>query len=509
MTRYFLTIALLLQLPVFSFSQQRITYSEAIKTDVKTSAYEIIGKVSGNILVFKDSRSKYAITVYDNDMKVKDIVSLDFLPDRTFNVDYVAYPDFFYLIYQYYQSGTVYCAAMKMDADSKPLSNNTVLDKTDIGSFGDKKIYNAIYSDDKQRIMIFKTQKNKAVITFLTLLFDKQLQPLKGNEYTFPYDENKNIYSDFLLNNNGDFVFTNAVKSAGRDYVNQLNLIIKPALGDSVITRPVNLKDRYINEVTLKIDNINKHYILNAFYYKSKRGNIEGLFANIWDQQSDSNIVNQFLTFDDSLKMAIKSISTKKAAFDNFLIKNVIARKDGGYILMAEDYSIQTTGNNYTNRMNRWDYLYGFGSPFASPGFNNYMYSPYFSPYSGFNSTIQTTRYYYNNVFAISIDKAGKPEWTNIIYKDQYNDNSDDKLSYAIFNSGGEIHLLFNEAEKRNQVLSDNSITPEGEVKRNFTPADRESDYDFLPRYGKQVSARQFIIPCTYRNAICFAKFEY
>jgi hypothetical protein len=34
-------------------------------------------------------------------------------------------------------------------------------------------------------------------------------------------------------------------------------------------------------------------------------------------------------------------------------------------------------------------------------------------------------------------------------------------------------------------------------------------DYEFMPKFGKQVGLRQIIMPCMYKNYICFAKLEF
>ena len=56
-----------------AFSQQ-ITYSKPESEDIRTLDFDIIGKISGNFLVYKNIRNKYAIGVYDNNMKLKDKV---------------------------------------------------------------------------------------------------------------------------------------------------------------------------------------------------------------------------------------------------------------------------------------------------------------------------------------------------------------------------------------------------------------------------------------------------
>ena len=49
---------------------QRIFYSSPEQDDGRRTNFEIIGKIGGNILVFKNNRNDNAISVYDNSMKL-------------------------------------------------------------------------------------------------------------------------------------------------------------------------------------------------------------------------------------------------------------------------------------------------------------------------------------------------------------------------------------------------------------------------------------------------------
>ena len=109
----------------------------------------------------------------------------------------------------------------------------------------------------------------------------------------------------------------------------------------------------------------------------------------------------------------------------------------------------------------------------------------------------------------MNFDNDGKLIWSNVVHKSQYDDETDNYLSYQILNEGGELHFLFNELERRNQLLSDQSITPNGQLIRNPTLKSLDKGYSFMPRFAKQVSAKQIIVPCTFRNYICFAKLDY
>jgi hypothetical protein len=118
-------------------------------------------------------------------------------------------------------------------------------------------------------------------------------------------------------------------------------------------------------------------------------------------------------------------------------------------------------------------------------------------------------RYYNDNILVLSISKTGTPEWTNIINKQQTSDDNDNYLSFTLFNTSGEMHFLYNDITRRDKLLSDNIITPGGSVKRSPTLRTYERGFEFMPKYAKQVGAKQIIIPCTYRGQICFAKIDF
>jgi len=57
--------------------------------------------------------------------------------------------------------------------------------------------------------------------------------------------------------------------------------------------------------------------------------------------------------------------------------------------------------------------------------------------------------------------------------------------------------------------LSDQSVTPMGQIDRNPTFKNMDKGYEFMPRHAKQIGARQAIVPCQYRSFTCFAKIEF
>ena len=491
-----------------AFSQQ-INYSQPESEDIRSLNFDIIGKIGGNFLIYKNIRNNYAISVYDNDMKLKDKVGLDFLPDKTINVDFVSYPNFAYIIYQFQKKNILHCMAAAIDGNGKLLKEPVELDTTHLGFFADNKIYSTINSEDKSKILIYKIQKKNDLFTFATLLFNDSLQLIHKSRIATSYEDRKDIFSDFFVDNLGNFVFTKGTKLFSRDYLQQLMLVTKGPLEDNFTLNELNLSGNFLDEIKLKVDNVNQQYLINSLFYSKKNGNVEGLYTAIWDQKNSKLVSQNFAQLNDSIRSQAKTEGGIKLAFNDYFIRNVILKKDGGFILTAEDHTTQSRGNPW----NRYDYLYG-GYPSFSPYDSYYLYSPssywsYGGRYRNYYNNSQQVRYYYQNIVVLDMDNTGKLVWSNVIHKSQFDDNEDTFLSYYIMLTGGELHFLFNELERHTQLINDQTISADGKLTRNPPLRSLDRGYEFMPRYAKQVSSYQIIVPCMYRNYICFSKIEY
>jgi hypothetical protein len=483
----------------------QVMYSEPEKEDSRRTNFDIIGKYNGNFLVFKNNRSDNVICIYDNDMKLKERVKLT--DQQLINVDFIAYPNYFYAIYQFQRKNIVYCIAEKLDGSARKLTQPIELDTTQIGFSSNNKIYTTINSDDRKRIMVFKiNSRNQKAFVFATNLYDSNLDLLAKNRMTMPMEERNDFFTDFLLTNDGEMVFGKFLRQNSNEYITALSMVIKYPDSSNFSIREVETGGKILDEIKLKADNTNKRILVNAFYYKQKRGNIEGAYSLVWDKQENRKLREMTSIFNDELRANAKSQDASgKMAFNDYFIKNILVRKDGGYLVISEAEYTTSRGNVF----NRWDYL-GGGNPWMSP--LGYYYSPAYgawnSPWNRWNNT-NTTRFHAENIFILSYDKDGNVEWTDIIQKNQFDDESDNLVSYQLMNTGDEIHFLFNLFERRTLLLNDQSLMGDGKISRNTTLKNLDRGYEFMARYGKQVSGNQIIIPCTYRNYICFAKIEY
>ena len=490
---------------------QKIVYSEPDRDDARTLNFEIVGKMSGNVLIYKNYRDLHYMTVYDTDMKMTEKNRLEFMPEKVVDVELVQYSDFIYLYYQFQKRGIQYAMAVKLDAHGKKMSEPVVLDTTNMAGSNSNKVYTFLTRENKQQVLVFKiSTKNDKAHLLTSLLFNKELVLQKRSMIRVPMPERNDFLTEFALDNEGDLVCIRGSGTAQNDNINKISLITKPAFADSIVVRNLKLTSIYLDDIRVKVDNVNKHYLVTSFYSKLRRGNIDGLYYSVWDKFQDKELATMNTIFTPDFRADAKMEGNQKEAFNDFFLKNIVLKKDGGFFIAAEAAYSTSRGN----ALNRWDYLYG--SPYYSSIYSPMDYYSYYSPlgyypwsrYSMMNNNT-VTRYFADNVVLLSFDKMGKMEWSNVIRKSQFDDNSDNFIGYGILNTGDKAHFLFNIQDKRDMVLSDQSLYPDGQIDRNPTFKNMDKGHEFMPRYGKQVGARQMIIPCLFRGSTCFAKIEF
>jgi hypothetical protein len=478
---------------------------------VRSVDFDIVGKINNNYLFYKKIHNNYnIISIYDNDMKLIDRVKMDFLPDKIINSDIIAYRDYFYFIYQYQKRNVVYCAAARINSEGKLMTDPIILDTTAISFFASNKLYNVLYSEDKQRIGVYKiNSKEESRYILTSSIFDASLNRLSKSESVILMRPNVDYLTEFALDNDGWIAF---VKESGNVStsvtIQEISLMIKQPDVDTVTVYPTSVPNIFLDNIRIKVDNANKHFLIIAFFSKQRRGNIEGLYSALWKRTSDSALISKTFVFSDELKSNAKDEGPTRAAFNDYFLQNILVLKDGGFVVLSE--SAYSSSRGVYN--NRWD---SYGSPYMTNS-NSYLYGntygynyyyPWMSPY-GYNYP-QFTRYYADNIAIMSFDSVANMQWTSIIQKSQYDDNSDNFIGYGIFITTGQANFLFNQFSKRTLLLQSETIDITGKIKESPTLKELDKGYQFMPRYMKQVSSKEVLIPCQYRNYLCFAKIEF
>jgi hypothetical protein len=484
---------------------QSIVYSEIERADSRNLNFEILGKFDDNFLVYKNINRSHKLTIYENSMVIKETVKLDFVSERTYNIDFIKYPDYFLMVWQYEKGNTTYCKAAKMNGLGKIVGNILDLDTTKTGFFGTKTYYGFTWSENKKKILVYKTMSKNDVYHICAKVYNEDLMLQDSSRQAIPY-ENRESFDDMQVDNDGNVVFTKLKENARQEYINTLELNIKKAKVDKLTTINIPLEKMLIQPPVIKIDNLNAHYLINSFSYKKNGGYVDGIFSAIVSKDSFALVQKNINVFDDSL---IKKLSGKpdwRSAFDNLFLKNIILKKDGGFIAVTEDYYKQRRfgGTGFDDRFGN-NNVFGSTSDYYlyNRGYNG-LYRPY-----GDNTNARDIVYNYGDILNFSFTKDLKLQWNNVINKTTNDVETDNFLSFVNMNMGAEIHFLFLQKDNNRQILSDHAVQADGSIIRYATLRSREAGYEFMAKLGRQTGARQMIIPCIVRNNIAFAKIDF
>lgn len=500
-------IVLFLTACTVAFSQ-KINYSKPDRDDIRSVTFEVIGKLNGHFLTYKNSRSDYEVSVFDDEMKEISKNKMEFLPDKIINSDIIAYRDFFYFIYQYQKRNIVYCMAAKMNGDGKMIGEPVQLDTTAISFFATNKIYNLIYSENKQRIVVYKVNtKDQTHYPFTACLFDTALNLIYKNTVEVPMPGDNDFLTQFAVDDAGTVVAIRANSHSQNGTIEDITLITHNPGEDSITASLLNIDKIYLDDIRLQVDNVNKQYLITSFYSKQKRGNIDGIYCCLWSKDHQAVSSSKSAEFSEELKGLARKDGSVKGAFNNYYLQTILMRKDGGFAIAAE--SAYSYGRSNSTPESRWD----------NPYYNSYYYnsnyyllsspaSYYYPWYSyGYNPMLmQTSRFFADNIAVFSFDSSANLQWSNIIPKTQYDDNSDDYIGYGSFKTSSSLNFLYNQFEHRDLLLNMQSVDGKGNITRSPTFKNLDQGYSFLPKYAKQVSKNEVLIPCEYRNYLCFAK---
>jgi len=484
-------------------SAQNILFSEIQKKDNKNIKFEILGKIEGHYLVYKNISRTHFLSTYDAQMQLIETNALDFLPESIFDIDFIRYPDYFIVLYQYQKNKRVFCNAAKVDIHGKLKQPISVLSYIDIGFFANQKIFKSVYSEDKKQILVFKKNVKNDLISLEAKLFNTDFYLIDSVFQQFSFNVHIENYTDCSVDNNGNFYFIKESTEFNGDNIKSMELYQHRFNKYGIENMSIDLKGFYVTGSCIKVDNINKKILLNAFYLDEKQDIAEGLYSTIIDPLNFLIEKSVFNIFSEDTK---KSLQSEKYKNDNqpfIQSENILLKKNGGFILMVEDnYTEYVYQNNRLNNSNYFDPSSGYTSN------DYYLYNQYYNNYripNSFNNS-NALRYYYKDIVMLGIGEDLQMEWVNQIKKNQVDVDQDNFLSFATINLGTQIQYVFIDKDPQHEIISIQGLFSDGSIKRYPAIKSRQMGYEFMPRFSKQVGSKELLLPYIYLGKIGFAK---
>ena len=479
------------------------------------------GRISSGIPFVKLENSE--IAVFDADMKLlftKKLVSPD---ENISNIHFVAFDKYFNMFYQIQKKHTIYYSVAKFDYNVNMVGTPIQLDSTK-GMLSDvlNQIYTICYSENKKHFVVCSMRNDRDKTSVLQHLhFDENFDLLKSSADIIPIRYKKDFLHDFNVDNEGNFIFLLTTKTYDKIYAERTSLIMQSTNADSLVYKNVLLPQIFADEFHLKIDNLNKQYILASMFSSQPGGDIEGLYTFIFKtNQIQKTVVNKIF-FDKELRTKIQESGSAKSAFNEYFIQNIQLKNDGGFLIDAGDFF--QLFDKYAQ--NRWSYNhyssiqlvqnYSASNQVSTNYALDNLHDPNYSfPWHQWKF-YETGLYSYNSnkILVANFNSEGAVEWIKTI-KALQNDRFVNSIGYITCRTNTELYYLFNENIKKRVFITAQSINQKGEI--NDPENLREDkmirgvkiEYTALPRLGKQISEKEVVMPCVVGHYICFVKVE-
>ncbi|MFM7711000.1 MAG: hypothetical protein ACKO5C_08800, partial [Ferruginibacter sp.] len=408
---------LVLMMSCLSFANpaytQQLVLSERLPKENKRMMFEIIGKAGDQFLIYKYLNRNHLLARYGSDMKLIRQDELKALPDKAFNLQFVLRKDSLVIVYQHQKQNIVYCESYQLPINGEPGDQVAVLDTTNIGFFATNSIYRMTVSENKKRMVIYKTHVKNGWMNFSARLFDDQFTLTDSCRIGFSFRSNRESLSELCMDNEGNLIFMHLMEKRADDKAAAVDLISRRAGSPDFDRKAVTMTDLFLDEPIIRVDNINRRFLINAFYYDDRKESADGLFSLLFSPIGETIEKTAVNPFPETLTKSVEAGGNGRRPFDQLMPRQLILRKSGGFVLLLEDFYSETLYNN------NWNRGFMFNNPYGS--LNDYYWlGPYgnsYRPWDETNAGDRTTRFYANDVVVACVDSSLQMTWSTVIPK--------------------------------------------------------------------------------------------
>lgn len=506
---------------VFGFAGQTQTITYSPPLDANAPYFTFIGKHKDTILTYvmqNTGLNQSQVYMYDDSMHLLQKVVLPVPPD-IFGVQLTAYDNFFYLFFQQQQKDSVCLQVAKIDMEGNMNGNIITLDKTFAPLMRvDNKIYSIAVSENKQYFTAFKINASNNLKNILTtLLFDEGLQLMHTSVLAVPAVRGQDFLTEFNTDNDGDLVFMRVSESDSTAYmVEKTVLIMKKALADDVTEARVIPGNIRLDDIHIKVDNLNSRYILASLYEDNATADVDGLYCLTWSKKKNATQASQKIMFDDSLRVQASIHGKLKRVFDNLFIQNIILRKDGSFVVDAGFYTaVPYSDNRPIIEKSRPSFYNQPGKQFTY--FAKYLPCGYMFYLPGFHfpwnawSIAAGNRFSFSsgNIMAFSLDSVATLGWIKYLDVSQFSYNPF-YMGYSAQAANNKIYYLYNQIGRDKSFLAAQAVNTDGTVDDGimFMDIDRTIQYNvqFIPRSIIRLGNKEIVLACQKSGKIYLAK---
>jgi hypothetical protein len=429
---------------------QTIQISEPIDIDDEID-YTLIARYQGEVLLYRQTQSKFFIQSFDNSLKEKWIKPISFKKKDVTIIKIIAQKERFFILYYLHQKGNTVIRAKEFNTEADEIST------FDIGNF------DTPYYIHPKNIVLSKNKNNFLVYTFTHENFLDVLNfdlVKKEQHWSKKFDFLEvNHYKDFqqiLVNNTGETFIVYNQNNIKRKRAKHQFLFYKIS-SDTSFFFHIPFHGYISYDIKIQYDETNQQLVA-AGLYSTENMIANGLFYFNTQLKSIPNIRTTKLE-----EPFIRNLTGKKkkklTGIQNFLIGQLILRKDGGALLVAEQrFTYEATG------------------------------------FMTIEETGAQADYLFENILLASIHPSGEIHWKDVLYKSQSSENDHGRYSsFFAFKTNSNIRFLYNNEISWDTSIFEYIVSGKGDIKRNVIMHQEKKDGILAQlSHSIQVSANEF-----------------
>ena len=456
---------------------QRVTVSKeiSIRNDY---AYDIVGQVDDNLLLYRDKGNEKVMEVYDSNLKFLYDRELR-LQERKASVYGVANTGDQVVVYSgYKKKGKYTLQAHSYNSDVQPTDTTVLIDERE--TFPVRSFQYAI-SADRSKTMLFAA--SSADIMHIYVVDNDSVHVVWWKEMLISdFDVRADFREAFVTDEGVAYIVLYDSNKESKKGEPQF-LLISTGHDETVTTKQLKVNKKYVVDVECRYDQKNDNIVLAGLASDDREFDSDSYFfftKNISSLADTEEM--QFRNFDTQFIEEVygKKLGRKKQLND-FLTRDVIVRNDGGILLVTE------------------------------------MEKEFFRR-SNFNSTPQSAAPYgrgwvdlYNeDIIIVSINPDGTEHWKKILYKKQFaQDNDAVYSSFYIFKNPSQLRLIYNDEIKNNITVSEYVLNPLGRQERNSLLSTEYQNLKIRWPDAVQIGPSTLLVPSENNSRLSLVKVDY
>ena len=473
-----ISIIILLCLCLSATQAQSVEWSNPQKIKSKTGYSQIVGESTSGIYVLRCKDNAFSkdviIEKYKSnlaqELSIPMPVNINGILERVLLFDNTLYV---FISAKNTVSNNIDLLLQKLDENLKPIGTAQVIISTNSDEIDNKTHFYIKHSSEKKFIgvMFLSIGKEKNSSNLNLFSFNLNMQQQYGKRYDVPYSIDDIFITSYDMSNEGDsYLLIDYPKPGTKKRASDPRsfFLYTYFLGmDKMLEYEVGQADAFIEEIGMCLNNYSKKISIAGFYSADNSKKIAGYFYYVLDLATNELTTKRFENLPiDFISKRYNSKSNDDLS--DLYIRKMVARSDGGCLLLAEKYYLSK--QTYTYYVN------------------------------GFPQTNSRTVYNYDDVQIISFNADGSLQFNNTISKSQ-NSISD----------GGYYSSIVPIITPENlYILHNSDVNSEGDMMMSYTNNKGQMDNKILvkaintsaliiPSEAKHVSAN-CILACSLRD---------